>query len=110
MKRNTAFILLGSEAILCLLLGLLWPRELSPLSLLSQPFQAIGNGVYSLVTSLIRQLAVLLPAAYLLSLTGVLRNVWFSFPIAEVASLLVSALLLYKTYKTKIHPMYTERN
>lgn len=73
-------------------------------------FQAVGNGVYSLLTSLIRQLAVLLPAAYLLSLTGVLRNVWFSFPIAEVASLLVSVLLLIRLYKTKIHPMYTERN
>ncbi len=68
-------------------------------------FQAVGNGMYSLWVSLIRQMLVLLPAAYLLSLTGALRNVWFSFPIAEVASVIVSATLLYRTYLTKVKPL-----
>ena len=68
-------------------------------------FQAVGNGMYSLWVSLIRQMLVLLPAAYLLSLTGVLRNVWFSFPIAEVASVIVSSILLRRTYLTKVKPL-----
>ena len=68
-------------------------------------FQAVGSGMYSLWVSLIRQMLVLLPAAYLLSLTGALRNVWFAFPIAEVASVIVSSALLYRTYVTKIRPL-----
>ena len=51
-------------------------------------FQGLGKSVYSLVLSVIRQLVILLPAAYLLSLTGELNAVWFSFPIAEIASVL----------------------
>ena len=62
-------------------------------------FQALGNGVYSLLVSVARQLIVLLPAAYLLSLTGKLDLIWWSFPIAEVMSLTVSALLLFRIYK-----------
>ena len=68
-------------------------------------FQAVGSGMYSLWVSLIRQMIVLLPAAYLLSLTGALRNVWFSFPIAEVASVIVSSVLLRRTYATKVKPL-----
>ena len=53
----------------------------------SSVFQALGNGIQSMVISIVRQLVVLLPAAYLLSLTGVLDLVWLAFPIAEVASM-----------------------
>ena len=59
-------------------------------------FQAFGKATFSMVVSIMRQLAVLVPAAYLLSLTGVLTNVWFAFPIAEVMSLAVS-LFFFKT-------------
>lgn len=59
-------------------------------------FQALGNGVYSLVVSLIRQLAVLLPAAYLLSLIGGVGYVWWAFPIAEIASLTVSVICMIR--------------
>ena len=52
--------------------------------------QALGKGTYGLYLSLIRQLAVLLPAAWLLSKTGNLNLVWFAFPIAEFAALLLS--------------------
>ncbi len=52
----------------------------------SSMFQALGNGVYSMLISIARQLVVLLPAAYLLALTGNIDNVWWSFPIAEVVS------------------------
>ena len=49
--------------------------------------------------SIARQIVVLIPAAYLLSLAGVLRGVWFAFPIAEIASLTLSLLFLHITLK-----------
>ena len=62
---------------------------------ISTCFQAIGKGFYSLIMSLCRQLIVLLPVAWLLSLTGDVNAVWWSFPIAEVVSLAV-CLSLYR--------------
>ena len=53
-------------------------------------FQALGNSVYSMIVSIARQLVVLLPVAYLLSLSGNIDAVWFAFPIAEVASYIKS--------------------
>lgn len=50
-------------------------------------FQALGNGVYSMVVSIARQLCVLLPVAYLLSLSGNVNLIWWAFPIAELMSL-----------------------
>ena len=64
-------------------------------------FQALGNGVYSLIVSIARQLVVLIPAAYLLSLTGNVNNVWWSFPIAELMSIAMSAYLLRIILKDK---------
>lgn len=61
--------------------------------------QALGQSVYSLIVSLIRQLIVLLPAAYLLSLSGNVNAVWWSFPIAEVVSVLLCMIFLRKTLK-----------
>lgn len=58
----------------------------------SSLFQALGNGVYSMLVSLTRQLVVLLPAAWLLSRTGNLELVWWAFPIAEVVSCALSFL------------------
>lgn len=71
----------------------------------SSVFQALGNGVYSLLVSFGRQLVVLLPAAYLLSLTGNVDMVWWSFPIAEVASVLLSALFMLRINKKILKPM-----
>ena len=68
-------------------------------------FQALGNGIYSTITTLCRQLLVLLPAAYLLSLTGNVNNVWWSFPIAEVMSALVTAILFIRLFRAKVSPM-----
>lgn len=64
--------------------------------------QAIGNPMHSLFISICRQMVVLLPAAYLLSLTRRLELVWLAFPIAEVVSLTLSAYFLRKTLK-KMH-------
>ena len=59
-------------------------------------FQALGNGVYSLVVSVMRQLVVLLPAAFLLAKFFGLTAVWWCFPIAELMSLLMTVICLMK--------------
>lgn len=64
-------------------------------------FQAIGQGHKSLYISILRQLVIILPAAYLLSKIG-LYYVWYSFPIAEVFSLMVSVIFLSMIYKKTI--------
>ena len=73
---------------------------------LSASFQALGSGIYSSITSLCRQLLVLLPAAYLLSLSGDVNAVWWSFPIAEIASIIIILLLYARSYKKKIRPLF----
>ena len=62
-------------------------------------FQALGTPFYSLIVSVCRQICVLLPVAYLLSLTGRLELVWWSFPIAELVSLTLSAIFLRRTLR-----------
>ncbi|MDE7233384.1 MAG: MATE family efflux transporter, partial [Lachnospiraceae bacterium] len=59
-------------------------------------FQALGNAVYSMLISIARQLLVLLPAAYLLSLAGNVDYVWWSFPIAELVSLGMTVFFLIR--------------
>lgn len=61
--------------------------------------QAFGYSVYSLFISCLRQLVALLPAAYLLSLTGRLDLIWLSFPIAEVVSISVSLPMLKRVLR-----------
>lgn len=68
-------------------------------------FQALGKAVYSLIVSIMRQLVVLIPAAYILAKVGGLDAVWWSFPIAELMSLTVSALCLRSIYKNIIKPL-----
>ena len=67
--------------------------------------QALGKAVYSMITSICRQLVVLLPAAYILSRFGDVNYVWWSFPIAEIAALIITAGFLIKTYKENIKPI-----
>ena len=69
-------------------------------------FQALGNGIYSTITSLGRQLVVLLPAAYLLSLSGNVNLVWLSFPIAELASAALTLFFFLRIYRMKIQPLF----
>ena len=73
---------------------------------LGASFQALGNGVYSTITSLCRQLLVLLPVAYLLSLTGEVNFVWMSYPIAEVVSGSLTAFFFLRIYRQKIKPLF----
>ncbi len=73
---------------------------------LSASFQALGNGSYSTIVSLCRQMLVLLPAAYLLSLTGEVNNVWLAYPIAEVVSGAATLFFFRRIYRQKIHPLF----
>lgn len=68
-------------------------------------FQALGKAVYSMIVSIMRQLIVLIPAAYVLSKIGGLHAVWWAFPIAEAISLTVSACFLANIYKKIIKPL-----
>ena len=73
---------------------------------LGASFQGLGNGIYSTIVSLCRQLVALVPAAYLLSLTGSVDAVWWSFPIAEVVSAVVSLICYSRIYRQKVKPMF----
>ena len=72
---------------------------------LGSVFQAFGRSYYSLIVSLGRQLFVLIPVAYLLSLTGNVDNVWWSFVIAEVASFILTAVFFRKLNRDVIHKL-----
>ena len=69
-------------------------------------FQALGFGVYSMIVSLARQLFVLIPAAWLLARLGQQTGnpdlVWYSFPIAEIASLATTLILFSRLYRNVI--------
>ena len=73
---------------------------------LGASFQALGNGIYSTIVSLGRQMVVLLPAAYLLSLSGNVNLVWLAYPIAEIASLTLTAFFFRRIYRQKIKPLF----
>ena len=74
---------------------------------LSTVFQAVGRGTYSLIMSLCRQLIVLLPAAWALSLIGP-NAIWWAFPIAEIVSLTICLLLYRKCDRELIAPLPEE--
>ena len=99
------FVEMGISALR--IISLMFPMAAIGIALGGAAFPAMGNGLYSTITSLCRQLIVLLPAAYLLSLTGDVHAVWWAFPIAEVISMLVTVILYGKVYRNKIKPMFT---
>jgi Na+-driven multidrug efflux pump len=65
----------------------------------SSVFQALGKSIYSLFLSFGRQLVVLVPVAYFISLTGNDKLVWLSFPIAEIMSVTLAAIFLRRLLK-----------
>ncbi len=71
-------------------------------------FQSLGNGVYSLTVSAARQLLVILPVAYLFARLFGLSMVWWSIPIAELASVTLSTLLFRRIKRLKIDPLQPE--
>ena len=72
---------------------------------LGASFQALGNGIYSTITSICRQMLVLLPVAYLMSLSGNVNLVWLAYPIAEVVSGAATAFFFIRIYRQKIKPL-----
>ena len=76
----------------------------------SSVFQALDHGVLSLISSLVRQLIVLLPVAFLLSrLFQSLDVVWLAFPISELFSATLCALFIRRVYKQDILPLRTQQ-
>ena len=65
----------------------------------SSVFQALGKSIYSLFLSLGRQLVVLIPFAFLMSLTGKIEFVWLSFPAAEIMSVILATVFLRRLLK-----------
>ena len=72
----------------------------------SSVFQALGHGFLSLAVSVLRQLVVLLPAAYILAKTGGLHACWWAFPIAEMFSGVICFLFIRYAYKKEVAPLY----
>lgn len=71
----------------------------------SSVFQALGNGMYSLIISVTRQLLIILPAAWLLSYFYGLHAVWWSIPLAELIAVVLSSLLLRRIYRLRLSVM-----
>ena len=67
--------------------------------ILTATFQALGHSLFSMIVSIARQLVILLPAAYLLSLSGNVDNVWWSFPIAELICVVCCVIFFKMLYK-----------
>ena len=72
---------------------------------ISSTFQALGNGIFSMIISLVRQLFVLVPVAFLFARFGELWQVWLSFPIAECASVIMCIVMFIYLYKKHIKPL-----
>ena len=70
--------------------------------------QALGHGVISLVISVMRQLFVLLPSAFIFSRVWGLNATWMAFPLAEVVALIVTIHFWRKVYRNEIQPIFDE--
>lgn len=68
-------------------------------------FQALGNGVYSMLMSIARQIVVILPVAFIFAKLFGLSIVWYAYPIAEVISVMICIFLLKRIIKTKVNPL-----
>ena len=68
----------------------------------STVFQALGRGMLSLIISIVRQLGVFLPLAYILACTLDLHAVWYAFPLADIVSVILAIIGLRRVYKLKI--------
>lgn len=71
----------------------------------SATFQALGNGVYSMLMSFARQIIVILPVAFIFAKTLGLNAVWYSYPIAEIVSVVMSIFMLKRIINKKVRPL-----
>lgn len=76
---------------------------------LGSSFQALGKSMYSMVTSIVRQLVFLIPIAYVLARYGASVGnsdlVWWCYPLAEIFSLTLTLVFFSRMYKTIIAPL-----
>ena len=103
-ELSDTFVALGKTALR--IISLHFPIAAVCIAL-GASFQALGNGIYSTITSLCRQMVALLPAAYLLSLTGDVNAVWWAFPIAELVSLTATLFFFVRIYRQKVKPLFS---
>jgi putative MATE family efflux protein len=68
-------------------------------------YQALGNGLYSLIITLMRVVIVLIPVLYIFSKIFELNQVWWAFVLAEAFSAMVGAFLLKRIYQEKVKPL-----
>ena len=68
-------------------------------------FQALGNGVYSLILTLVRQIVFLIPLVYLIGKFYGIDAIWWAFPLAEFVSVVVATLFLFRIYRKKIRDL-----
>ena len=68
-------------------------------------FQALGNGIYSMLMSLARQIVIILPVTFIFAKLFGLNMVWFAYPIAEVVSVIMCIFMLKRIIKTKVKPL-----
>ncbi len=101
-ELSPTFVEMGTVALRTI--GLHFPLAAIGICL-GAAFPALGNGMYSTITSLCRQMLALLPVAWLLSLSGDVNMVWWAFPIAEVVSLMATLFFFARIYRQKIKPM-----
>ena len=73
---------------------------------MSTSFQALGNAEISLITSFVRQIIVLLPLAYILSVSNGLTGVWIAFPMSEIVTLIISVCFGMKIYSDRIQVLH----
>lgn len=73
--------------------------------MISSLFQALGLGIYSLMISALRQIVVILPAAYILASTFGLNAIWWSFPIAEIVALVICVFVFIRINRKYIQPL-----
>ena len=78
--------------------------------ILGSVFQALGNGVYSLIGSVARQLLCILPLAYVFARVAGLHAVWYSFPLAELISVTLTTILFRRIYVKKLKNLKNDNN
>lgn len=76
--------------------------------IVSTIFQAFGKGTFGLYVSFTRQVIVLIPLAYLFSLTGNVDTIWWSFPVSELVSALLCVYFLRVIFKKYVEPLPDE--
>ena len=98
-KPSEELLRLGIPALR--IIGLHYPLAAVAI-VLGSVFQAFSKSYFSLFVSLGRQLVILIPVAWLLSMTGSVTNVWWSFPISEVVSLMLTVIFFTVVKRTVI--------